>query len=489
MPPYLKTFESSDLRLGRTSDNETSNVPLRKERKRHDGGCFQNQNANGDTVAHENPHEAPYAVIRFNIDTNSQSKKDATKTDPFDEAQDRTRLSPAEVNARLNLHLGQRWMGNEFERLRLLSKFLSKLFLSWWEPLLLAILYRIPDSVLRRVIFAAWELYLPIHKRLVWRSTGLDPSVSLECHALSTVLYLVHFLVTRASHIRYGLHILSAVRPTPPKASVEVIETTSLWNGQQYGIKGAFLHHEKSTGMTEYTIMWIYGGAFMSGDAHGNIGSADVLCQSCGMDVWIPDYRKAPKHTMDDILQDVTSSYQWIRNQRIKVGLDPSKIVLVGWSAGAALCTRLMQLSPDNEMPVTAVLLSPFVRYEPPDTESSMHHYSLHDWLVTRNIMQVAEAALTIDTFWGNENLQHSPLSHSMNELPPLCVIVSEHEAVYDETCHLVECAYRDHVALTMGVWKFMPHGWYMFGGLLPEGQRTLQFASRYIQEQCCHRP
>jgi epsilon-lactone hydrolase len=252
------------------------------------------------------------------------------------------------------------------------------------------------------------------------------------------------------------------------------------------------LHYNNaSTTMTEYTLVWIYGGAFLSGDAHGNVGTADVLGQSCRMDVWIPDYRKAPSHGMDDISDDIAAAYQWVREKRIKAGLDPSKIVLAGWSAGAALCTRLMQsLVVDRQqqasMPKAAVLFSPFVQYERPTPESSMQHYSLHDWMVTRNIMDMAEQTLAVDTFWNHRNEHHSPLSHSMVGLPPLCVIVSEHEAVYEQTCCLVAHARRGRVPVTTGVWRYMAHGWYMLGGLLPEGERALQFAGQFIRAQCC---
>jgi epsilon-lactone hydrolase len=461
-------------------------------------------NTNGGRITvYSSSAEASYARIEWSPLQGAGAGDDSTTAssthikNPFDQddrvvgvtgSASQHPQSPREINQRLNLHLGLPLMAQQFERIRLLTRFMNTLLMSWWDGLILAVLYQLPDSVLRCVIFAAWNVYFPLHQRFLSRSTGLDPSVSLECHALSTVLYLVHFAVTRVSHIRYGLHILSAVRPAPPKAIVETIEETVQLrdNGQDHAVLGRFLHYrDSSTTMTEYTLVWIYGGAFLSGDAHGNVGTADVLGQSCCMDVWVPDYRKAPSHDMDDIMDDISSAYQWVREKRTKAGLDPSKIVLVGWSAGAALCTRLMQSLEREAMPQSAVLFSPFVQYERPAPESSMRHYSLHDWLVTRNIMDVTEQTLAVDTFWGNRNEQHSPLAHSMIGLPPLCVIVSEHEAVYDQTCVLMDHARRDGVPVTAGVWRYMAHGWYMLGGLLPEGERALHFASQFIQAQC----
>lgn len=64
---------------------------------------------------------------------------------------------------------------------RLLAFIESPLFRFWGE--------RIPLRFRQKLTFMAWGMYLPIHKVLIGRRTGLHKSVSLEYHALTTMMW------------------------------------------------------------------------------------------------------------------------------------------------------------------------------------------------------------------------------------------------------------------------------------------------------------
>lgn len=49
-----------------------------------------------------------------------------------------------------------------------------------------------------------------------------------------------------------------------------------------------------------------------------------------------------------------------------------------------------------------------------------------------------------------------SPVYGNFTGLPPLCVCVSEHEVVYDQTMLLARRAKEQGVNVTVGVWKYM---------------------------------
>ena len=69
--------------------------------------------------------------------------------------------------------------------IRLLDRFLALIegpLFQFWSN-------RIPLRVRQKLTFFAWGLYLPIHKALVGRRTGLHKNVSLEYHALTTVMW------------------------------------------------------------------------------------------------------------------------------------------------------------------------------------------------------------------------------------------------------------------------------------------------------------
>lgn len=353
----------------------------------------------------------------------------------------------------LNLNLGQTWItttpkggdDDDIDKPATSPLWWSPAFDEWFMQFLRWLL---PDHWFRLIlIHFGWKmLFLPLHRRWFGRSTGLHPSVSLECHALSTVMFLGHFVLHSVARIRYGLSIVPAARPQLPCTPVQ----------NPHGLWVAAPHNNNNNTI----IVWIHAGAYLSGSPEGNVGVAHVLATMTKCDVFLPRYRLAPEHTMADIWQDVQAALQWLLSQQ--QDHPKTKIILAGWSAGAALAMRLLQTTPNAPI-VAGVLCSPFCHYDYATPGSSMWEYAQHDWLVTRGIQRVSLECLDPDRFWGGDATPYSPLHQPISSsLPPLCVVVSEHEAVYDETCVLVNQARAAGVAVTVGQWRYMPHGWYM---------------------------
>merc|ERR1712224_680880 len=60
-------------------------------------------------------------------------------------------------------------------------------------------------------------------------------------------------------------------------------------------------------------LFWIYGGAYLAGDAEGNLSLANEFLLDCDADaVFIPSYRLAPESTVDDVLWDICWSYRYL---------------------------------------------------------------------------------------------------------------------------------------------------------------------------------
>jgi acetyl esterase/lipase len=55
--------------------------------------------------------------------------------------------------------------------------------------------------------------------------------------------------------------------------------------------------------------------------------------------------------------------------------------------------------------------------------------------------------------------------------LPPLCIVVSEHEVVYDQAMLLAKRAKDQGVDVTVGVWKYMCHVFPLLCQFIPEGR------------------
>lgn len=223
--------------------------------------------------------------------------------------------------------------------------------------------------------------------------------------------------------------------------------------------------------------------------------TAENVGRACGMDVFLPTYRLLPECTFDDMLWDVALAYSFLVKER---KVDAKNIILLGISSGSGLVMRLLQflselqrgetleppyvapLLSKDMTPAGAVLMCPFVDYTEP--KGSFLEYGKHDLVVNQSVMEVGIPYFE-QILGSDENRRRtSPVYRNMQGLPPLCVVVSEHEVVYDQTVLLVNRAREAGVQVTLGVWKFMCHVFCFLSSFVPEGQQSMDFVCDWIK-------
>jgi acetyl esterase/lipase len=452
--------------------------------------------------------------------------------------------TPEDINRRLlNLDLGQSLITRYDNPQKLLwtIRFLDSLLVEWWEPFLFFLLRAIPLSIKRAVTFGGWKLYFQLHKLLLGRRTGIHPSQSFEYHALTTVMWWSRFVAITPRRMRFSLSQLHVCSPNVvPSKSIQHIEENMLSSSSSSSslltnnnvpkrqtdhctVRGLYLNKPNAS----TTIFWIYGGAYLAGDTHGNVAVADWVAEYCGgVNVFLPEFRLAPAANLEDVLWDVVLAYKWLLSNCV----DPKKIIVLGISSGGAVAVKLMQLIRDHnnnnnnntkgkggepllpesirglffekeekeknttsssfQMPMAAALFAPYVDYTEPK-KGSFLHYARHDLIVNESVQEYGLPYL--GPFLGqndnnnndNDNRRvYSPVYGSMEGLPPMVVTVSEHECVYDMTIELVNKCREAGVPVTLGVWKYMCHVFSFFWAFCPEGRESMTFMCDWIKER-----
>ncbi|GAA4025087.1 alpha/beta hydrolase [Sphingomonas swuensis] len=89
-----------------------------------------------------------------------------------------------------------------------------------------------------------------------------------------------------------------------------------------------------ATGKPLPIIIFLYGGSWNSGDKGGYAFAGRALA-SRGFLVAVPDYRLVPQVRYPTFLEDNAAAVRWVAAEAARYGGDPSRIVLVGHSAGA----------------------------------------------------------------------------------------------------------------------------------------------------------
>ncbi|GAX13446.1 hypothetical protein FisN_34Lh052 [Fistulifera solaris] len=399
-----------------------------------------------------------------------------------------------DINRGLNLNLGQNIISPNNQTLLWVIHFLDRLLVRWWEPYFQRLWKSIPLRLRQKLTFAAWNVYFPLHKRFLGRKTGIHPDASLEYHAMTTLAWWGRMIPVTIERMRFSLSQLSVWSKHPVLSRVEVIDEHIACHvpPDQHGhVRGLYVHVADEP--TEYTLLWIYGGAFLAGDMEGNLGPAERVGRETGMDVLLVHHRLVPEVQMKDMLWDVALGYHWLTLQRKSM-----KVLVLGISSGAGLATRLCQsvaetvhgrsTLPDylssilqgTPVPAGAVLLGPFADYTTP--RGSLLTNATHDLIVNPRVLESGLPYL--ETHMGGSRRDHSPIYRSFAGCPPLCVVTSEHEAVYDHAIDLVNAARSYGVPVTLGVWKYMCHVFTFLSSFVPEGEESMQFFIEWLKEQ-----
>ena len=86
-------------------------------------------------------------------------------------------------------------------------------------------------------------------------------------------------------------------------------------------------------------VLYLHGGAFLTCGAYSHGRLVSMLSSFADSPVLVPNYRKLPKHSISEALDDCYDGYRWLRRN----GYQPHQIVLAGDSAGGYLALALAQ--------------------------------------------------------------------------------------------------------------------------------------------------
>ncbi len=173
-------------------------------------------------------------------------------------------------------------------------------------------------------------------------------------------------------------------------------------------------------------LMQIYGGSWQAGSPSSQEWFSRYFAQR-GYVVVAIDYRHAPEWKWPEQIVDVRSALYWISEESPKFGADPSRIVVVGRSAGAQLAMRLAyQEGPSSIRGVVNF-------YGPVDLADGWRNPPQPDPLNTRGIL---EAFIGGTPGQKPEHYRHaSPITYvSRSSAPTL--------SLYGTRDHIVEARY-----------------------------------------------
>jgi acetyl esterase/lipase len=234
--------------------------------------------------------------------------------------------------------------------------------------------------------------------------------------------------------------------------------------------------HTSSPGAAEDAVLlYLHGGAYISGNSQGYRGLAAELARSTGARGIALDYRLAPEHPFPAAVEDAVAGYEAL----LARGFAPGRMVLAGDSAGGGLTAATLVALRDKgvPLPAAALLISPWADLT--GKAASLVSKAAQDPTLTAEAL-----AISAGHYLGGASAEHplaSPVLADLSGLPPMLIQVGSVEVLLDDSLALAAAAGRADAPVRLEIWPQMPHVWHAFAFMLPEGRKAIETAGAFL--------
>jgi acetyl esterase/lipase len=216
------------------------------------------------------------------------------------------------------------------------------LFLSAWILIPSPNMFLLPLAVgapeVSPILVAAGVLLAALSSRYARRHNVAR--LALVFSATSSLVSLVPVVQLPIALGRFDRAIAFTTAPPSVEMPGEVRVTRGVPFSKADGIPLSLDVYQPPSSGAYPVIMQIYGGSWQSGTPTSQEWFSRYFAQR-GYVVVAIDYRHAPEWKWPEQIVDVRTALYWIQNDSTKFDADPSRIVVLGRSAGAQLAMRL----------------------------------------------------------------------------------------------------------------------------------------------------
>jgi monoterpene epsilon-lactone hydrolase len=221
-------------------------------------------------------------------------------------------------------------------------------------------------------------------------------------------------------------------------------------------------------------LLYFHGGGYVVGHPSSERPFIARIADAVGRPCFSVDYRLAPRHRFPAAVDDALSAYGGLLDE----GVEPSRIVLVGDSAGGGLALALLLRVHDEELPQPggAVLISPWLDLT--HSGSTLETNSATDYLPKA-------AGHAASAYLGDADPRHryaSPLFADLSGLPPMLVMAGGVEMLLSDSTRFAERAVAAGVDITLHVEPDMYHVWPAILPRHPASVRAIDLAAGWIR-------
>lgn len=222
-------------------------------------------------------------------------------------------------------------------------------------------------------------------------------------------------------------------------------------------------------------ILFAHGGGFVFGDLDTHDAHARRIANRTGLAVLSVDYRRPPEHRFPAAVEDMDTAVAWLVGAVPALGLDVSRLVTLGDSAGGNLALVAALRNPN--VFAAAVLVYPFVdptqRFDSYRREAGGLGAEESAWYWR----QYADPADHADPDLAPIDSPH------LAAAPPTLVVAAEHDPLVDEDVELARRLAAAGVPTTVTTCPGMVHGFWRRPEQFDAAERSLLEIADFLRE------
>lgn len=206
-------------------------------------------------------------------------------------------------------------------------------------------------------------------------------------------------------------------------------------------------------------IVWFHGGGHVIGDIDDSDRTVRYVATRTGCRLVNVEYRCAPEHKFPTPVEDCIAAYRWVLDNAGRLGLDPSRLAVMGDSAGGNLAAVVSLAARDRgfALPAVQCLIYPVVDLR--QLSKSLTTFAtgfgltkpLIEWFARHYIRSDADRS---------DPLASPLLAESHAGLPPAIVTVAGFDPLHDEGVAYADKLKDAGVPVTLLRHDDLTHAW-----------------------------
>ena len=265
-------------------------------------------------------------------------------------------------------------------------------------------------------------------------------------------------------------------KSTAPEPVGSVVDTTFAGPAGQVPVT---IYTPAGTGPFPVAL-FIHGGGWVIGSRQAYDSSARALTNAAGAIIVSTDYRLAPENRFTAAHDDTFAAYQWVRANARQFNGDPTRVAVVGESAGGnmAASIAIRARAQGVPLPVYQVLIYPVTNYafDTPSQQANQNTSPLNtkglQWFYERYLNSPADGS----------NILFSVLRADLQGLPPATVITADIDPLRSEGAAYAQKLAAAGVRVDYRNYPGVTHEFFGMGAVLDDAKQAVSQAAQGLR-------